>query len=178
MSDPSMYQFQLDWDFPANGFARTYAYSGRWGGACGRAGMRSRFWWLLLGAGATYWWMRSSQQRKAIKDAEAKRRVAARKERKVREEWVLRLTREVVPDDDGASVDSELDDELVTTVKTRKINLGEEAAGAVADILEVSLDSISVFVDRLKAKLAQRRAQGLPDSDFSPITVQEAQASA
>lgn len=172
MSDPSMYQFQLDWDFPAASFARSYAYRGAGSGACARAGVRSRFFWLLVGAGATYWWMRASKQRKALKDAERKQR--ARKDRKpAREEWVLRLTREVVDDTDDQDDDARSeDDEELARVRTRKRNLGAEAADTVrsparhlatcalianaptpfqaVDVLEVALDSISLAVSNLK----------------------------
>ncbi|KZW00473.1 hypothetical protein EXIGLDRAFT_761566 [Exidia glandulosa HHB12029] len=171
MSDPSMYQFQLDWDFPAAGFARTYAYRGG-SAACSRAGARSRMFWLLVGAGMTYWWMRSSQQRKLIKDAERKR---ARKDRKAaKEEWVLRLSREVVDDE---SDDEHVERVELARVKTRK-NLGAEASETLTDVLEVALDSINLAVNNLKGKIAQRRETRDPSGDFSSISVQEAQATA
>ncbi|KAH7103206.1 hypothetical protein BKA62DRAFT_71222 [Auriculariales sp. MPI-PUGE-AT-0066] len=181
MSD-AMYQFTLDWDLPAATASRTMQTAP----ACAALMRRSahhaavkRWFWLAVGASGMYWWLTRRQRWQAAWDrcAVARERVEKKKNGKKaqREEWVIRLSRELVEEDgEEHESDDEKDGDRGVQVKRRTVSLSQDATEAAVDILENTLNSISLAVDNMKGKIAQRRGQVVTDGSFSPISTREA----
>ena len=126
------YQFTLDWDLPAAASIASARGAAPIGGVCShahRAVPRAAKWfWMLVGAGGMYWFLSRRAQRQALlARAQAKRKIAGAgnkgKTAKVqKEEWVIRLSKEVVgaEEDVGDELDADTDEDDRDGVQVRR----------------------------------------------------------